>query len=270
MKLKLAISATLLKHAASDSGLVGAPNLDAPECPPGQPCPRHIASARDMIHDLAELGDSPLGLFAHKPAPDKVVPRDMIRNHGCYCYYEGCSGESECRLVTKGIAPRVSDYQGVEYKTKLDKMCHQMHKSHTCLQQEMGDCQNMRQNYRWKIADGAIECTHKKNTACQVALCEIDKEFAEKVVTQARADQEEVRHWYFGGFRYDSIDDYEASCPRPNNGPRSPINKEDGECCGLGLERAFYRRIPLASDCCQETDAQGNVFAETVRPIGMC
>merc|ERR1712004_163935 len=111
----------------------------------------------------------------------------------------------------------------------------------------MPNCTNMRQNYKWQIINNQVNCEHKKNNPCQVALCKIDKEFAERMVSWARADKDEVLSWYEGyPFTYKTIEEFNAECVRPTRSKPMPLDSE-GQCCGVGIDRAFYRRIPVTS-----------------------
>jgi len=231
---------------------------------------RNIASTRNMIHELAEQTENPIGVFTldndEHISGTKVYPRWLIRRHGCWCSYEGCDGEDHC---TQGVAPRVKDFWGMPHKTALDSNCHKMFNAHKCLAREIPGCTNMRLKYRYKFyseGNGQIECLAKKNDECQQKLCEIDAEFASELVSMARDNPSEILSWK-NNYNYEEDADFEANCPRQ---PHNPSQYDGGECCGLSLNRSFYKAIPTLQECCVETDGSGNVIAEEVRAIGMC
>lgn len=270
--MKLLYTLSLISVKASDlMGTDQNSESTTTEAPSDGPSVRHIGSTRNMIYELSELNSNPLNFFSSKPnQPGLVYPRDLIKNHGCYCHYEGCDGThglDTTRQCTKGISPRISDYFGMPFKTPLDKNCHKMHRAHTCLQSELQECNDMRRNYGWRMENGEIYCNEKRNDNCQQALCKIDKQFAESVVEMVRSDPDEVRSW-LDNFDFVDVEDFNQECPRPPKVPQ-PLDSE-GECCGLGIERAFYRRIPALSECCIEKDSNGDVMSEEVRPLGMC
>lgn len=229
---------------------------------------RNIASTRNMIHELAEQSDNPLGVFTldNTMADGKIYPRFLIRRHGCWCNYEGCDGEDNC---TQGVAPRVNNWWGMPHKTALDSNCHKMFNAHKCLAQEIPGCTNMRLRYKYRFnsdGNGSIECRADKNDACQQALCKIDKEFAEELVTMARDNPTEVLSWKTKHY-FEEDQDFEDNCPRQVH---TRSNFDGGECCGLTLNRSFYKSIPTMQECCAEKDSDGNVITEEVRSIGMC
>lgn len=270
--LSITLTLTNIAQTYSQSpDLFGSDKLPkSPNCPPGQLCPqvRHMSNTRNMVFELAEETDNPLGVFTQdQTMPGGLVyPRFLLRRHGCWCNYDGCDGQAGC---TQGIAPRVSDYWGMPHKTELDRNCHKMFNAHKCIVREIPGCTDMRTKYKYRFnssGNGSIECREDKNNDCEQALCLIDKEFAENLVNMARDDPEEVKSWPTE-YWYDEDADFEANCPRKQ---RTRNVVDGGECCGLHLERSYYKSIPTMSECCAEQNGSGDIVSETVRPIGLC
>merc|ERR1712187_583354 len=103
-----------------------------------------------MVHELAEESDYPINVFTlDQSMPNGLVyPRFLIRRHGCWCNYDGCSDSKGC---PQGVAPRVNNYWGMPHLTPLDKNCHRMFNAHKCLKQELPQCTNLRVKYKYKF-----------------------------------------------------------------------------------------------------------------------
>lgn len=274
MKLQVILSTCFLSKISANDNLFGA---DTGEDSGEQlfnitDMNRHMGTRRNMIYKLAEEGDSPLGVFSDENdksnSQGRIYPRQLIKRHGCYCHYKGCRDGNTDRKCRLSFQPKLEDWRGVPILSDLDQQCFNMIKSHNCVRKEISECDDMRINYHWKFQGGNINCQNDKNDQCQQSLCTIDKEFAESVVGLVRSNPSIVSDWQ--SLETENQEEYDAICPKPDMGNIGTPFGDDGECCGLGLTRALYKRIPTMSQCCQQKDVEGNVVSESVTPLGMC
>lgn len=235
--------------------------------PPGA---RKLPAVKQMISGMTDLTLGQVG--------------KIIRSYGCFCYVGS---------KMPGLANGVKG--NIEPLDDLDHACRDLTRAEKCLKTDSDNgnygkrtC-DMRNSYKWFVDDSTKQVTcgdvdpNKKDNACKLELCELEKSFSIK-----------VKNLFASGFEIDqnfrrmSEDEYINKCLPPvktvdyaevmldgdtrlNLPENLQEQEEDAEhsspvklkpvlaCCGDGLRRRSYNT--LIQDCCEDGK---------VRPFGMC
>jgi hypothetical protein len=167
--------------------------------------------------------------------------KNFLRNYGCYCY----------PLSAQKAGPAFN-YNG-DPVDELDDLCKKLYRAQKCIDIDVAEgnyeteC-TLDQGYGFYTDDnGQVVCGAEENqgerddkVACRVDMCELEKDFAEKVAALINSG-----YTHNNGFKNMDEAEYQASCPRTQNGNNAQVELS---CCGTGISRRTYNTI--TSDCC--------------------
>lgn len=175
-----------------------------------------------------------------------------LQYYGCYCFIDENYG-----------APAIGGLEGNKGDPidAMDKLCLDLYRCHRCIYDfdHPADVCSVESAYRSYFNDknGEFTCLNK-NSACQKAQCECDKEFVHKIADlwTNRLDTTWSYDKYYWKFRKNKMNTFSYKNTCVSKGGR---NNNADQCCGLPGNKRPYNS--MNADCC----ADGTLAA-----IGTC